>query len=574
MTEQCLYENIKIAANKCEFINTKCGDTHSYINFLNMHYCGFEENLFLTLPALFITSFLCFYLLSDTASNYLSTALTKISEKLKISQNLAGITILAFGNGASDVIGSIVSSDMNEGLEMSLGALLGAGMFITGVVLSSVIYFSPNGTVKVDKLMFSRDILIYLFALFVLIIFSILGKINILMSSLFLGIYLLYLAVAFVQDKLSRIERSKMILDLAEKKEEKLIENNGLEEGVGINEISRKSTSPSVDLNDSIALNNSMEKAIIDEDFFYKEPKERQKKPRKFMFDKTPSAKLSNMLSSNYMIWKYAFKKDYFKVKEFSERNFPSKLFYIFVAIPLTILRDLTIPPTDKEKWNRYFFVFNPILASAFIIIIFGLQSSIFLAPYLYYTLGYSCFLLILTAYIWKNTYRTRIPAYPTCLSIFAFVMSIFWIWCVARVLMDVLESIGTIFGIHKAFLGMTLLALGNSAPDLSINISLAKEGYGEMGIAGSIGGPLFNLLIGYGSALLKVTIERGEVPFTLFTSVTWINLFAGSMLFANLIRIYLQSYLYKFDLRKPVAYFGWCIYIIFIIVICCIVFI
>ena len=58
----------------------------------------------------------------------------------------------------------------------------------------------------------------------------------------------------------------------------------------------------------------------------------------------------------------------------------------------------------------------------------------------------------------------------------------------------------------------MTLLAFGNSAPgkiilnniDLSVNISLAKAGYGEMAIAGSIAGPLFNVLIGLGISLIK----------------------------------------------------------------------
>jgi len=38
----------------------------------------------------------------------------------------------------------------------------------------------------------------------------------------------------------------------------------------------------------------------------------------------------------------------------------------------------------------------------------------------------------------------------------------------------------------------------------------LAKTGYGEMGIAGSIAGPLFNLMIGFGISALKIII-RGD---------------------------------------------------------------
>lgn len=66
----------------------------------------------------------------------------------------------------------------------------------------------------------------------------------------------------------------------------------------------------------------------------------------------------------------------------------------------------------------------------------------------------------------------------------------------------------------------MTILAFGNSVPgnyyliilDLTINISLAKNGFGEMGIAGSIAGPLFNLLIGLGISLIKLNIIKGYI--------------------------------------------------------------
>ena len=74
----------------------------------------------------------------------------------------------------------------------------------------------------------------------------------------------------------------------------------------------------------------------------------------------------------------------------------------------------------------------------------------------------------------------------------------------------------GEIFNIPTVFLGITLLAIGNSAPgklfitqDLSLNCALAKTGYAEMGISGSIAGPLFNLLIGLGISILKMVLAR-----------------------------------------------------------------
>lgn len=43
--------------------------------------------------------------------------------------------------------------------------------------------------------------------------------------------------------------------------------------------------------------------------------------------------------------------------------------------------------------------------------------------------------------------------------------MSIFWIWFFAKFLIDILKTMGDILNIPDIFLGMTLLAIGNSVP-------------------------------------------------------------------------------------------------------------
>lgn len=69
-------------------------------------------------------------------------------------------------------------------------------------------------------------------------------------------------------------------------------------------------------------------------------------------------------------------------------------------------------------------------------------------------------------------------------------------------------QCFGNMVGLPAPFLGLTLLSIGNSMADLSLDIALAKTGYAEMGIAGCIGGPLFNLLIGAGITLIKSNLE------------------------------------------------------------------
>ena len=102
-----------------------------------MYYCTFEENLASwILFALWF--FLLIWLLGDTAETYFSPALEKISKRFNMSPTLAGVTLLAFGNGAPDVFSSMIAAHKLK-LFLAIGALVGAGLFVTTVVIFTVI---------------------------------------------------------------------------------------------------------------------------------------------------------------------------------------------------------------------------------------------------------------------------------------------------------------------------------------------------------------------------------------------------------------------------------------------------
>ena len=63
--------------------------------------------------------YICFYVLGSTADAYLSPVLAGISKHLKISQSLAGVTLLAFGNGAPDVFSSLSAASSVDSDEAS-----------------------------------------------------------------------------------------------------------------------------------------------------------------------------------------------------------------------------------------------------------------------------------------------------------------------------------------------------------------------------------------------------------------------------------------------------------------------
>mmetsp|Transcript_18052 Transcript_18052/g.30788 ORF Transcript_18052/g.30788 Transcript_18052/m.30788 type:complete len:100 (-) Transcript_18052:1774-2073(-) len=84
--------------------------------------------------------------LGSTADSYLSPALEAISDKLSCSESLAGVTLLALGNGAPDVFAAISAGGDSENGDVMLqvSALCGSALFITTVVLALSVRASPN----------------------------------------------------------------------------------------------------------------------------------------------------------------------------------------------------------------------------------------------------------------------------------------------------------------------------------------------------------------------------------------------------------------------------------------------
>jgi sodium/potassium/calcium exchanger 6 len=70
------------------------------------------------------------------------------------------------------------------------------------------------------------------------------------------------------------------------------------------------------------------------------------------------------------------------------------------------------------------------------------------------------------------------------------------------------LSTLGVLLDLPPAFLGLTVLAWGNSVGDLFTNTAVARQGLGEMAIAGCYGGPVFNILVGLGMGLLFGTAK------------------------------------------------------------------
>ncbi len=144
-----------------------------------------------------------FRFICETVEEYIAPAIVYLSEYLKLSDALAGVTLLAFSNGAGDVITAIVASDSKEGVSYNVGALYGAGLFVISLIISLTIKNSPNPIV-VEPAVIWRDIGFYILAALFTLFFAYQGKITIISSVLMLGLYVVYVIVVLIQDSMQK----------------------------------------------------------------------------------------------------------------------------------------------------------------------------------------------------------------------------------------------------------------------------------------------------------------------------------------------------------------------------------
>merc|ERR1719412_1033626 len=96
--------------------------------------------------------------LAISADDYFCPNLASISKTLRLSQNIAGVTILAFGNGAPDIFSALAGISAARP-ELVFGSLFGAGIFVTSVVAGAVCVTKPF---KLMERPFLRDLSFYI----------------------------------------------------------------------------------------------------------------------------------------------------------------------------------------------------------------------------------------------------------------------------------------------------------------------------------------------------------------------------------------------------------------------------
>ena len=199
----CDASGLRAAVDKCSFVRSNCGDIVFLIDYLDLYYCHDKPTMHIGIGAfLVLWLVLMISLLATTADYYFVPALDYMSfDVLRLSPEVAGITLLAVGNGAPDVFGALAGIDGQDDFQVVLGALLGASIFISSVVLGAVLLVAPSRSV--DKSTFQRDSLTYMATVATIVGIAYDGNVSIWETVGLLTLYILYVTFVVVRQKRS-----------------------------------------------------------------------------------------------------------------------------------------------------------------------------------------------------------------------------------------------------------------------------------------------------------------------------------------------------------------------------------
>jgi sodium/potassium/calcium exchanger 6 len=464
-----------------------CGERQDMFNFFELYWCGFRGSNVALLLFYVLAIFLIFKYTAIAVDEYIAEGITKLSDYLGFSEALAAVTLLAFANGAGDVITALVASGTEGGISYNIGALFGAGVFVCTVVVALCIYQSEEDIVF-DKMIIYRDIGIYLIATIATVAFALYGKITWWNSSLLLLLYVALVMVVIIEERMD--PQSK---DQDNEDNDKLIE-------MADDELKK----------DDEGENGSPSKAklkfasIISSDKFQsltnngKGPKKKHTESMSKFLALVRTVKYNNFVK-NKLALKHKARETPFEEKSYFDE------FLEICDYPFLFILYLTALPTQEEHYSKLrcmvyaipgmifaWYIFHPVLDFTYVTVALPAGIALF----------------FFFAAVLPNDNTP--PRWFLVIAVGGVIAGLMWSYILIGALIDMLNLLGIVENLDETFLGLTILAIGNALPDALTTISLVKSGAGTMAISGGYAGQLFGYLVGFGISMLKITLAKG----------------------------------------------------------------
>ncbi|XP_030194659.1 sodium/potassium/calcium exchanger 2 isoform X2 [Gadus morhua] len=145
-----------------------------------------------------------------------------------------------------------------------------------------------------------------------------------------------------------------------------------------------------------------------------------------------------------------------------------------------------------------------------------------------------------------------------------SFIGSIVWIAAFSYLMVWWAHQVGETMGITEEIMGLTILAAGTSIPDLITSVIVARKGLGDMAVSSSVGSNIFDITIGLPFPWLMWSFINGLQP----VKVSSNGLFCAIvLLFLMLIFVIISIAACKWRMSKLLGFIMFLLYFAFLVV-------
>ncbi|XP_049905970.1 mitochondrial sodium/calcium exchanger protein isoform X1 [Epinephelus moara] len=528
-SDECDHVMNVSAADRCAFVKSTpdCNMEDGFINYLNVAFCLLRPNLTpLTITLCIIWLLFLFVILGLTASKFFCPNLSAVSTSLHLTHNVAGVTFLALGNGAPDIFSAMAAFSRPHTAGLAVGALFGAGIFVTTVVAGSVALVKPF---TVASRPFLRDVIFYMVAVFWTFVMLYRGTTTLGETLGYIGLYVVYVLTVIISAYIYNRQKHSV--------------NSSVRSTAHVPAEFHSSDSSDDDV-------PCLTGGTIQQEY------ESEYRPLLPYSESTTQILLRSLNPVDLRKWRR---------KSWSWRVLK------VLKTPLEVLLLLCIPVVDPDKedrnWSRPLNCLHLITAPLVCVLTF--QSGIY-GGYMIHG-EFPLWLLVLllglflSAIVFCTTTNDCPPRYHPLFALLGFIVSAGLISAAASEVVSLLHMLGVVLTLSNTVLGLTLLAWGNSIGDCFSDITIARQGYPRMAISACFGGIIFNMLFGVGlGCLVQMVKTHSYVQFEVQGLLTWI--LAGS-LGLSLVLSFVIVPLCRFHLGRTYGIFLLLFYAIFLLI-------
>jgi len=547
---------------QCHFVNSTddCYVQSGYVQYIHFIYCTMGHLIPLAVTILIFWLLFLFVALAVAADNFFCPSLEVIAKVLHMSDNIAGVTLLAFGNGAPDVFSAISAvNNMKDGdVGMVFGALLGAGVFLTTVVVGAVTLVGPFHAMERP---FLRDIIFYIATVFFTFYVCYDRTISFFESLTYIVTYIVYVIVVITGRVLyQKYFRPPTPVISREVREESTTDSENPMSRNGSVENLRSSPPKRNNGYDERTPLLQHQAQSIDSPVSFRDDTTRQ-------VVGSEESTTTTTICGDFLLAVSPIDVEEWKDRE--DKYHLRRIYAVFKAPALFILK-LTVPLVDynspKHNWNKPLNLLHCVITPVFCVFAASSDFALHeLAPGFPVCLLFLIAGIILAIVVFFTSQRQTPPVYNEAFAFIGFFSAVLWIKNIANEIVNILQAAGVVFSISNTVLGLTFLAWGNSIGDLISDVAVAKRGFPRAGLSACFGGPLFNTLLGVGIPFTMAAYKNGGVSGSIAISFSAIQIFLFIGLSVSLLSSFIIIPLLGFRLRRPYGVFLIALYAVFL---------